>query len=73
MTVALLMYVLHSLTRRKLQGLDKWLDIGADWAGSVRKITRSPLVPADALAIISHDNMQLDGSGGSVSSQGGVR
>lgn len=32
----------------------------------MRKITPSPLAPADALATISPEILQLDGSGGSV-------
>lgn len=39
----------------------------------MRKITRSPLAHAIAVATTSLDTMQLDGSGGSVAFQGGVR
>lgn len=39
----------------------------------MRKITPSPLAPVGALATISLDTMPLNGSGGSVAFQGGVR
>lgn len=39
----------------------------------MHKITRSPQAPADALAIISLDAVRLDGLGGPVAFQGGVR
>lgn len=39
----------------------------------MHKITRSPQAPADALAIISLDGMQLGRSGGPMAFRGGAR
>lgn len=54
-------------------------DFGYVWisktnlATSVRKITRSPQAPANALAIISLYGMRLGGSGRTMAFRGGVR